>query len=239
MPTLRTSFLLVACVLLVPAAVFDQASITGQVKDASGAVLPGVTVEASSPALIEKVRSVATDGTGQYRLEILPPGTYTVTFSKPGYQNKVYNNVVLSPGVVTNINAQMSAPNAVTLNGHIANAVTTNAMPNVQVLVDNTNNTFNYVSDGSGNFTSCTVVSGTYQVAAAEWGYLMHCSSDSIWSGNHNLSIQMTPGASSSMPCSCLSCRRSSASVIGRASLRSKRTSTSSQRGSSFVDFGS
>ena len=54
-------------------------------RDASGAVLPGVTVEASSPALIEKVRSVVTDGTGQYRIELLPPGDYTVTFTLPGF----------------------------------------------------------------------------------------------------------------------------------------------------------
>ena len=52
------------------------ARITGVVKDTSGAVLPGVTVEASSPALIEKVRSVVTDGTGQYRIVDLRPGTY-------------------------------------------------------------------------------------------------------------------------------------------------------------------
>jgi hypothetical protein len=55
------------------------------VKDASGAVLPGVTVEASSPALIEQVRSVVTGGTGQYRIELLPPGTYTITFALPGF----------------------------------------------------------------------------------------------------------------------------------------------------------
>jgi hypothetical protein len=71
--------------LLLPSAAYAQASIAGQVRDASGAVLPGVTVEASSPALIEKVRSVVTDGTGQYRIELLPPGDYTVTFTLPGF----------------------------------------------------------------------------------------------------------------------------------------------------------
>ena len=57
----------------------------GTVVDASGAVLPGVTVEASSPALIEKTRSVVTDGTGQYRIEQLRGGTYTVMFTLPGF----------------------------------------------------------------------------------------------------------------------------------------------------------
>ena len=58
-----------------PAAVFAQGSIAGTVKDSSGAVLPGVTVEAASPALIEKVRSAVTDGDGQYRIVDLRPGT--------------------------------------------------------------------------------------------------------------------------------------------------------------------
>ncbi len=59
---------ILACVVFVPAVVFAQASITGVVKDASGAVLPGVTVEASSPVLIEKVALGRHDGTGQYRI---------------------------------------------------------------------------------------------------------------------------------------------------------------------------
>ena len=61
-----------------PSSAFAQAFIVGVVRDTSGAVLPGVTVEAASPALIEKVRSVVTDGTGQYRIEDLRPGAYTV-----------------------------------------------------------------------------------------------------------------------------------------------------------------
>ena len=65
-------------------AVYAQATIAGVVKDASGAVLPGVSVEAASPALTEKVRSVVTDGTGQYRIVALPPGAYTVTFTLQG-----------------------------------------------------------------------------------------------------------------------------------------------------------
>ena len=63
----------------------SQASITGTVKDTSGAVLPGVTVEASSPELIEKVRGAVTDATGQYRIENLRPGRYTVTFTLAGF----------------------------------------------------------------------------------------------------------------------------------------------------------
>ena len=74
-----------ACLLLLPSTVYAQASIAGVVRDPSGAVLPGVTVEAASPALIEKVRSVVTDDTGQYWIVDLRPGTYTVTFTLTGF----------------------------------------------------------------------------------------------------------------------------------------------------------
>jgi hypothetical protein len=77
--------LVVALAVLVPTIAFAQATITGTVKDTSGAVLPGVTVEASSPVLIEKVRTVVTDGSGQYRIVDLRPGTYSVTFTLPGF----------------------------------------------------------------------------------------------------------------------------------------------------------
>ena len=73
--------LAVVAALCVPALAYAQASITGVVKDSSGAVLPGVTVEAASPALIEKVRSAVTDSSGQYHIENLRPGTYSLTFT--------------------------------------------------------------------------------------------------------------------------------------------------------------
>ena len=63
-------------------------TVAGNVKDASGAVLPGVTVEVSSPALIEKVRTAVTDGNGQYQIVNLPPGVYSVTFTLPGFQHR-------------------------------------------------------------------------------------------------------------------------------------------------------
>src|SRR5262245_50823219 len=62
-----------------------QATIAGTVRDSSGGVLPGVTVEAASPSLTEKVRNATTDSTGQYRIVTLPPGSYTVTFSITGF----------------------------------------------------------------------------------------------------------------------------------------------------------
>jgi hypothetical protein len=81
----QRSLLIAALVWLLPSVVFAQASLTGTVRDASGSVLPGVTVEAASPALIEKTRTVVTDGNGVYRIIELNPGTYSVTYTLPGF----------------------------------------------------------------------------------------------------------------------------------------------------------
>jgi len=96
-----------ALLVLVPAVAFAQASITGVVKDASGAVLPGVTVEASSPALIEKTRSAVTDGTGTYRIVDLRPGTYSVTFTLTGFSTIKRDGVELTGSFNATINADM------------------------------------------------------------------------------------------------------------------------------------
>src|SRR5437762_4555532 len=73
--------------LALPSIAHAQSTLTGVVKDSSGAVLPGVTVEAASPVLIEQTRSVATDATGGYRLTDLRPGTYTLTFALEGFSS--------------------------------------------------------------------------------------------------------------------------------------------------------
>ena len=101
------SALLLAACTFVPSLAFAQASITGTVRDVSGGVLPGVSVEASSPALIEKVRTAVTDGTGQYRIEALRPGIYTVTFSLAGFSPVRREGIELSGSFVATVNADM------------------------------------------------------------------------------------------------------------------------------------
>jgi hypothetical protein len=107
MRVLAMGSLVVAALLLLAAPALSQTSLAGVVKDASGAILPGVSVEAASPVLIEKSRTVVTDGTGQYRIVDLTPGTYTVTFSLSGFTTVKREGVELSGAGVTTINADM------------------------------------------------------------------------------------------------------------------------------------
>jgi hypothetical protein len=96
-----------ACLLAAQSTAWAQATIAGAVKDSSGAVLPGVTVEATSPALIEKVRTTATDGAGRYRIEDLRPGTYVLTFTLPGFVIVRRDNVLVSGTGVINIDSEL------------------------------------------------------------------------------------------------------------------------------------
>ena len=103
-----------SCLVLVSAAVLflphessAQGSIAGVVKDTTGALLPGVTVEASSPVLIEKSRSVVTDGAGQYRILDLVPGTYQVTFTLSGFRSLVRTDIQLQGTFAAQVNADL------------------------------------------------------------------------------------------------------------------------------------
>ena len=103
---LRIVFVLI-CLVSVPSLIYAQGAITGVVKDTSGAVLPGVTVEAASPALIEKVRAAVTDGSGQYRIIDLRPGTYTVTFTLTGFNSVRREGIELTGSFVSTVNIEL------------------------------------------------------------------------------------------------------------------------------------
>src|SRR5580765_8530792 len=103
-------FVLLAVAALVPSMAAAQgvlASITGVVKDTSGAVLPGVTVEVSSPVLIEKSRTAVTDGSGQYRIIDLRAGTYSVAFTLTGFSTVKRDGIELTGSFTATINADM------------------------------------------------------------------------------------------------------------------------------------
>jgi Carboxypeptidase regulatory-like domain len=101
-------FLVVASSFLLPGIAGAQSSITGVVRDTSGAVLPGVTVEASSPALIERVRSTVTDAQGRYRIVDLRPGTYGVTFALTGFTTSRREGLELRAEFTATVNADLA-----------------------------------------------------------------------------------------------------------------------------------
>ena len=104
----RTGLLLFLTLLLPGTALAQQASgIAGTVRDVSGALMPGVTVEASSPALIEKVRVAVTDGEGRYNIVDLRPGTYSVAFTLPGFKTFQREGIELSSGFTATVNSEL------------------------------------------------------------------------------------------------------------------------------------
>ena len=105
---LRWVFAALVCVLVLPASARAQSAIAGIVRDTSGAVMPGVTVEASSDVLIEKTRSAVTDGEGAYRIVDLRPGVYVVTFSLTGFQTIRREGLELPSNFTATVNADLS-----------------------------------------------------------------------------------------------------------------------------------
>jgi hypothetical protein len=103
LPTL----LVLACFVFAPSVAWAQAAIAGLVRDSSGGVLPGATVEAASPVLIEKSRVAVTDGAGRYRIEDLRPGTYTVTFTLTGFATVRREGVIVSGTSVIAVDADL------------------------------------------------------------------------------------------------------------------------------------
>ena len=119
---------LCAAVFLVPRTSSAQAAIAGVVKDTTGAVMPGVTVEASSPALIEKTRSVVTDSAGQYKIVDLSPGTYQVSFTLAGFKTVRRAGIILEGTFTAPVNADLQI-------GSVEETITvTGASPTVDII---------------------------------------------------------------------------------------------------------
>jgi hypothetical protein len=137
-PTLGFPALLLCtalCFLPSPAQAQSETAIAGTVTDTTGAIMPGVTIEVSSPALIEGVRAAVTDGQGRYNVTNLRPGTYTVTFTLAGFSIVKREGIVLNAGFTAPVNAQMKV-------GSLEETVTvTGASPTVDVQNVRTQNT--------------------------------------------------------------------------------------------------
>ena len=108
MKSWKTLVVALACLVLVPVGAAAQSSIAGEVTDNTGGVLPGVTVEASSPALIEGTRVAITDGTGRYNLIGLTPGLYSVSFTLPGFGTQVRDEITLEAAFAMTIDVGLT-----------------------------------------------------------------------------------------------------------------------------------
>src|SRR5580692_6312127 len=109
----KMSLAALACAFFVSSALAQQnlSGLSGVVKDAAGMPVAGATVEAASPALIERVRSVTTDGSGQYKITDLQPGAYTVTVKAPGFSALTQTGIDLPGAFVATVNANLQAGN--------------------------------------------------------------------------------------------------------------------------------
>lgn len=153
------------------------AYLEGTVTDSvCGSQLSGITVTISTTGISEQ-----TDLAGLYKTGYHTPGTYTVTFSKLGYNTKTYTNVNLSAGNVTNLDVKLYSPTAVSFSGTLDAAGS--PVQGAKVVLYNSNNSYNFVSDASGSFSSCNVLSGTYTYSISMWGYKTICGSTTINSG--------------------------------------------------------
>jgi choice-of-anchor B domain-containing protein len=152
-----------------------------------GDPISNVTITVSGAGITD-----STDLQGEYRNGTPDAGTYTVTFSKPGYITKVVNGVVLSTANVTNLNVFLAPVNAVNLSGLVEVSGSTTGIPNANVIISNGTNAYNYVSDANGNFTQCGLAGGNYDVIAGKWGYETFCGNQALTTGN--LAIDLVPG---------------------------------------------
>ncbi len=167
----RVLFVL-AWLVILPASAFAQASITGVVQDTSGAVLPGVTVEAASPALIEKVRSAVTDGSGQYRIVDLRPGVYSVTFTLTGFNTIKREGIELRGSFTASVNADLNVGNVtetITVSGESPTVDVQNA--NAQRAL--TKEVLDSIPAGRSHLTQAVLVPGLTSTQGAARGNLV------------------------------------------------------------------
>ena len=164
------------------------AYLEGTVTDSiCGDPLGGVTVTISGINVTDSSNTAGVFATGTP-----DAGTYTVTFSKPGYVTRVYNNVTLTNSLVTNLTVYMAPLNAVNLSGLIADSISSSPLAQANISISNASSSFNYVSDANGQFSQCGLAGGVYDVVAGKWGYETYCNQVNI--STSNVTIDLAPG---------------------------------------------
>jgi choice-of-anchor B domain-containing protein len=142
----------------------------GTVTDSTcGTPLTGVTVTIGN-----NVASDQSKDNGVFKLGTVQAGTYSVTFSKPGYQSVTINNLQFTNGNLIELNINMFSPNIVGLSGQV-NTESGAAIENAFVSVSDAANAYTFSSDANGEYTRCDILPGTYTVVSGLWGYQTEC----------------------------------------------------------------
>jgi len=139
---------------------------------ATGAPLNNVSIQILTTSI--SANSVLT---GDYKTGTADAGTYDVQFSKAGYTTKVITGVSLTSGMVTTLNVELAAPTAIAITGQVIEAGTGNPIQNADVLIANTQFSFNVTTNASGNFSVAPFFAGTYNVTGGKWSYRTNCTS--------------------------------------------------------------
>jgi hypothetical protein len=179
------------CAVLLPTAAYAQASLAGVVRDTSGAVLPGVTVEATSPVLIEKVRTAVTDGNGRFQIIDLRPGTYSVTFTLPGFNTVKREGIELSGAATITVDAELrvgALEETITVTGEAA-AVDTSSTTR-QLVLDR--DTVQLVPSGRNYYNLGAMVVGVNSNSADVGGALGDTMSSLTTHGSKNTDQRIT-----------------------------------------------
>ncbi len=149
--------------------------------------LNNVVVEIISTAYTE-----SSDITGSYAFGTPTAGTYTVQFSKPGYQTKTVTGVTLSNGVITNIDVQLYSGNTVAITGTVSSGNL--ALEGALVQLTSSTDQYNFNTNSNGAFDKCNIVTGTYDVIVSKWGYKTYCASGVSITASGNLEYTLENG---------------------------------------------
>lgn len=154
-----------------------------------GIPLSNVTIQ-----IIGTSASAKTNFLGNYKTGIPTPGLYNISISSPGYTSKTINGVSLSAGVVTELDLKLYSSTTVNFNGNVSNVLTSGGINNSFVFVENSSNSYNFLTDVNGDFSKCNVLPGTYEVTSGKWNYITTCSSQAISTMNNTINFQLEKG---------------------------------------------
>jgi choice-of-anchor B domain-containing protein len=138
--------------------------------------------------------SQKTNNGGIFKTGTPTPGTYTITFSAPGYTSKTFNNVALTAGQVTNLNVKLYSTTSVPITGKVEDMEDGAGLHNSFVLFESSTGAYSFTSNTNGEFARCNFLSGNYEVTTGKWGYVTECSQKSIDASASHVNVALKEG---------------------------------------------